>query len=38
MAAFHTALRHDRPSVALRRAAADTPAHAGAAFTCLGRG
>jgi tetratricopeptide (TPR) repeat protein len=38
MAAFHTALRHERPSIALRRATDDTPAHAGAAFTCLGRG
>jgi tetratricopeptide (TPR) repeat protein len=38
MAAFHRALRTDRPAVALQRAGADAPAHAGAAFTCFGRG
>lgn len=38
MAAFHRALQTARPAVALRRAGADAPAHAGAAFTCFGRG
>jgi CHAT domain-containing protein len=38
MAAFHRALRTDRPALALHRAGADAPAHAGAAFTCFGRG
>lgn len=38
MAAFHQALREARPALALRQASADAPAHAGAAFTCFGRG
>jgi hypothetical protein len=38
MAAFHDALRTDRPAVALQRAGTHAPAHAGAAFTCFGRG
>jgi tetratricopeptide (TPR) repeat protein len=38
MAAFHHALRTTRPAVALRRAGTDAPTHAGAAFTCFGRG
>ena len=38
MAAFHRALREARPALALRQASADAPAHAGAAFTCFGRG
>jgi CHAT domain-containing protein len=38
MAAFHQALRTDRPAVALHRAGTHAPTHAGAAFTCFGRG
>jgi Tfp pilus assembly protein PilF len=38
MAAFHQALRTARPAVALRQAGTDAPRHAGAAFTCFGRG
>jgi CHAT domain-containing protein len=38
MAAFHDALRTVGPAVALQRAGAHAPAHAGAAFTCFGRG
>jgi tetratricopeptide (TPR) repeat protein len=38
MTAFHQALRRARPAVALHQAATDAPRHAGAAFTCFGRG